>query len=43
MEAELARLEHTDGKRVAVTGEKILELAKQAGFLYQTKNPLEQR
>ena len=43
VEAELARLEHTDGTRLAVTGEKILELAKQAGFLYQTQNPPEQR
>ena len=42
VEAELARLAQSNG-RVAVTGVKILELAKQAGFLYQSHNPAEQR
>ena len=42
VEAELARLEHANG-RLAVTGKKILELAKRAEFLYQTQDPTEQR
>jgi hypothetical protein len=36
VEAELARLEHIDRKGLVVTGEKILELAKQARFAYKT-------
>ena len=42
VEAELARLESANG-RLAVTGDKILELAKRAAFLYETQNPSEQR
>ena len=42
VDGELARLEHANG-HIAVTGEKILELAKKAGFLYETQDPTEQR
>jgi hypothetical protein len=42
VDGELARLEHANG-HVAVTGEKILGLAKKAEFLYKTQNPTEQR
>ena len=42
LEAELARLAHSDGP-VAVTAERILELAKNAEFLYKTQDPAEQR
>ena len=39
---ELVRLEQANGS-VAVTGQKILELAEKAGFLYETQDPTEQR
>ena len=42
VEAELTRLEQATGS-LAVTGEKILELAKHAGVLYKTQVPAEQR
>jgi hypothetical protein len=42
LEAQLARLEQPNAA-LAVTGQKILELAKQAGFLYRTQDPSEQR
>ena len=38
LEAQLARLEQPNAA-LAVTGQKILELAKQAGFLYRTQDP----
>jgi hypothetical protein len=45
---ELADL-YAEGRRAAArvgggaTGQRILELAKQAGFLFRTQNPAEQR
>ena len=42
LEAELLRLDQPNDHMV-LTGEKILELAKQAGFLYKKQNPAEQR
>ena len=42
LDAELARLAQTDGP-LAVTGEKILELAKRAEILYKNQDPAEQR
>jgi hypothetical protein len=42
LEAELARLAQPNG-RIAITAEKILELAKRAVFLYETQDPAEQR
>jgi hypothetical protein len=42
VEGELRQVAHGNSN-VAVTGEKILELAKKAGFLYQTQDPKEQR
>ena len=42
VEGELNRLAHIHGS-VAVTGERILELAKKAEFLYQMQDPTEQR
>jgi hypothetical protein len=40
VDEEMARLEQADGS-IAVTGEKILELAKKAGLLYKSQNPTE--
>jgi hypothetical protein len=40
VEGDLTRLEQADG-RLAVAGERILELAKKAEFLYKTQNPSE--
>ena len=42
LEGELVRLAQANGQ-VTVTAEKILELAKQADFLYKTQDPSEQR
>jgi site-specific DNA recombinase len=42
IETELARLAQTNGQ-VAVTAEKVLELAKKAEFLYKTQDPAEER
>ena len=42
LETELARLDRSNG-HIAVTGQKILELAKQAVFLYKSQDPTEQR
>jgi len=42
VEAELVRLASSNGS-LAVTGEKTLELAKQADFLYKTQDPAQQR
>jgi len=42
LEAELLRLERPNGEMM-LTSEKILELAKQAEFLYKTQDPIEQR
>jgi hypothetical protein len=42
LEAEIARLDRPSAP-LALTGQKILELAKQAGFLYRTQDPVEQR
>jgi hypothetical protein len=42
VEGELDRLEHANGDP-AVTGERILELAKKASCLYRKQDPAEQR
>ena len=42
LEANIARLDRPSAP-LALTGQKILELAKQAGFLYRTQDPTEQR
>ena len=42
LEANIARLDRPSAP-LALTGQKILELAKQAGFLYRTQDPAEQR
>jgi hypothetical protein len=42
LETELARLAQANGQ-ITVTANKILELAKSAGFLYKTQDPAEQR
>ena len=42
LEVQIARLDRPD-VQMALTGQKILELAKQAGFLYRTQDPAEQR
>ena len=42
LEAEILSVNRPNGQ-LAVTGQRILELAKQAGFLYRMQNPAEQR
>ena len=42
LDVQIAHLERPN-VQLAVTGLQILELAKQAGFLYRTQNPAEQR
>ena len=42
LEAEIARLDRPSTP-IAVTGQGILELAQQAGFLYRTQDPAQQR
>ena len=42
IESEISRLSRS-APAIVATGEKILELAKQAEFLYKTQSPVEQR
>jgi hypothetical protein len=42
LEAQILRLE-APSSQMALTGQQILELAKQAGFLYRTEDPAKQR
>ena len=42
MDGELARVNHGNGS-IVVTGEKILELAKKAAFVYKTRDSTGQR